>query len=49
MSVGLFVTTVLTSGVKRNLIPATDPFRVSPLMRKMVRTKYGRVEVTYTA
>lgn len=40
---------MLTSGVKRNLIPSVEPLRVSPLMRKMVRTRYGRVEVTYTA
>lgn len=39
----------LTSGVKRNFMPSTDPFRVSPLIKKIVRTKYGSVEVTYTA
>ncbi len=39
----------LTSGVKRNLIPLTEPLSVSPLIRKMVRTRYGSVEVTYTA
>ena len=35
--------------MKRNLIPLTAPFRVRPRMRKMVRTRYGRVEVMYTA
>lgn len=39
----------LTSGVKRNLMPLTDPFRVSPRIRKMARTTYGKVDVTYTA
>lgn len=41
--------TLLTLGVKRYLIPSVEPFRVSPLIRKMVRTRYGRVEVMYTA
>lgn len=40
---------MLTSGVKRNFIPSREPFRVSPLIRKIVRTTYGRVEVMYTA
>lgn len=40
---------ILTSGVKRNIIPLTEPFRVSPLIRKIRRTTYGNVEVTYTA
>lgn len=39
----------LTSGVKRNLIPFKEPFRVNPRIRKMVSTTKGRVEVTYTA
>lgn len=44
-----FKCSLLTSGVKRNLIPSTEPFSVSPLIRKMVSTKYGKVEVMYTA
>lgn len=45
----IFCEFILTSGVKRNLIPSTEPFRVSPLIRNMVRTTQGNVEVTYTA
>lgn len=34
-----------TSGVNRNFIPLRDPLRVNPLIRKIVRTIYGKVEV----
>lgn len=38
-----------TSGVKRNSTPLRAPFRVSPRIRKIASTMYGRIAVTYTA
>lgn len=39
----------LTFGVKRYVNPSVAPSKVRPRIRKIVRTRYGKVAVTYTA
>lgn len=36
----------LTSGVNKYTIPLVEPFNVRPLIRNIVRTTYGSVDVT---
>lgn len=37
-----------TSGIKKCFSPSSKPSRVTPRKKKMTRTKYGNVAVTYT-